>query len=79
MLVLIRKYLMTHCTPRERFIMASLHPESLSEEVDSKALRAGPTYATAAEQLGLSRERVRQIYNEVKGRLRAHLRRGFEA
>jgi len=79
LLVLIREYLMTHCTPRERFIMASLHPESLSEEVDGRALRAGPTYATVAEHLGLSRERVRQIYNEVKGRLRAHLKHGFEA
>jgi DNA-directed RNA polymerase sigma subunit (sigma70/sigma32) len=79
MLILIREYLMTQCTSRERFIMASLHPEILSEEVDSNALRAGPTYATAAEHLGLSRERVRQIYNEVKGRLRAHLKHGFEA
>jgi hypothetical protein len=59
--------------------MASLHPESLSEGVDSKALRAGPIYATAAEHQGLSRERVRQIYNEIKGRLRAHLNHGFEA
>jgi RNA polymerase sigma factor (sigma-70 family) len=79
MLVLIREYLMTQCTSRERFIMASLHPESLSDEVDCRALRASPTYATAAEHLGLSRERVRQIYNEVKGRLRAHLKHGFEA
>ena len=78
MLVLIREYLKAHCTPRERFIMASLHPESQWEGVDTKALRAGPTYATAAEHLGLSRERVRQIYNEVKGRLRAHLKHGFE-
>lgn len=70
---------MTHCTLRERFIMASLHPESLSEEFDSRAPRAGPTYAAAAEHLGLSRERVRQIYNDVKGRLRAHLKHGFEA
>jgi DNA-directed RNA polymerase sigma subunit (sigma70/sigma32) len=59
--------------------MASFHPESLSEGVDSKALRAGPTYATAAEHLGLSRERVRQIYNEIMARLRAHLKHGFDA
>jgi hypothetical protein len=59
--------------------MASLHPESLSDEVDSRAPRAGPTYATAAEQLGLSSERVRQVYNEVNGRLWAHLKNGFEA
>jgi RNA polymerase sigma factor (sigma-70 family) len=73
MLVLIREYLMTHCTPRERLIMVSLHPESLSEEVDGNALRSGPTYAAVSEHLGISRERVRQIYNEVKDRLRAHL------
>ena len=79
MVVLIREYLMTQCTPRERFIMASLHPENLSEEVESRALQPGPTYGAVAEHLGLSRERVRQIYNEVKGRLRAHLKHGFEA
>jgi hypothetical protein len=79
MLVLIREYLMPHCTPQERFIMASLHPESLSEEVYSRALRAGPTYAAVAAHLGLSWECIRQIYDEVKGRLRAHLKHGFEA
>jgi DNA-directed RNA polymerase sigma subunit (sigma70/sigma32) len=79
MLELVHEFLKNHCTPRERFIMASLHPESLSEKVEIRALRASPTYADVAENLGLSRERIRQIYDEVKGRIRAHLKHGFEA
>jgi DNA-directed RNA polymerase specialized sigma subunit len=36
------------------------------------------TYAAIAEHLGISRERVRQIYNEIKSRLRAHLKVGSD-
>ena len=41
-------------------------------------LRADRTFTTIAAYWGTTVGRVRQIYNEVKGRLRAHLKHGFE-
>jgi RNA polymerase sigma-32 factor len=49
-------------SPRERFVVGR---HVLSDEEDS--------YATIGGQMGLSRERVRQIEHAARNKLRAHL------
>jgi len=92
---LVREFLLVHCRPRERFIFASLHPCAAFDHTDFKdpgftaAQSAGPAmiypqrpkmgYRLVGTKLGLSSERVRQLYVDLTEKLRCHLKnRGID-
>ncbi|MFT3783661.1 MAG: hypothetical protein QM790_16740 [Nibricoccus sp.] len=92
---LVREFLLTHCRPRERFIFASLHPCTAFDHADFKdpgcaaAESVGPAivyvqrpkmgYRMVGKKLGISSERVRQLYVDLTQKLRCHLQnRGID-
>lgn len=88
-LALIRTVLIKRCSARDRFLFYMLHPfvaldpgdigdvrDSLGNaiEISSRQIPSeGWTAAMLAKRLLISRERVRQLLNEVNARLRAEL------
>lgn len=64
---LLRTYLVAHYGWRE---FVSL--------IEIRRFMFDPTIKSSLVHRGLTRERIRQIYNEIKGRQRAHLKHGFE-
>jgi uncharacterized protein (DUF2132 family) len=51
----------------------------LARRIDIRRFMFDPNFKSSLVHLWLTKERVRQIYNEIKGRQRAHLKHGFEA
>jgi hypothetical protein len=75
-----RSFLLVQCSQRERLIVARLHPNTVlgyGPEVGRLGMPSGgplkPSFGLLAAELGVSRERVRQIYEGIKGRFRTHL------
>ena len=75
-----RSFLLAQCSQRERLIVARLHPNTVlnfGTEVERLEMPYGgplkPSYGLVAAELGISRERVRQIYEGIKRRFRTHL------
>ncbi len=85
----LRSYLTTHGRPREQFVIGCLFPNVIFtwDETRTVGERLGypvpvvrpgdvlkPTLHLVARHLGITRERVRQIRNDVFARIRRHLR-----
>jgi len=92
---LVREFLLAHCRPRERFIFASLHPCGAFDHADFKnpgctadesldpaivyVQRPKMGYRLVGKKLGISSERVRQLYVDLTQKLRCHLKnRGID-
>jgi hypothetical protein len=78
-----QEFAQDHLNCRERLIVCRLHPQVLSfqdgpEEALERTHRRNtcepkPSHRTVATELGITQERVRQIFNSIRNRFRLYL------